>query len=478
MDKRTEERKEDNVFKKLPSVDYLLKAKEIQALLNHHPRYFVLKAIREVNDKIRNSLKEEVRKSQGSPIPDEAEIIRQVKARVKVLTQSTLRRVVNATGIILHTGMGRAVLPRRAVEALRSMEGFVNVQADLETGKRSQRDLPVERLICELTGAQGATVVNNNAAATMLVLNTLGAGKEVIVSRGQLIEIGGSFRLPEIMQTSGAIMKEVGTTNRTHLRDYENAISEDTALIFRAHPSNYRIQGFTKEPDIAELVTIGKKYGIPVIDDLGSGALIDFSPFGFYNEPLVKRSIKAGADVVLFSGDKLIGGPQSGIILGSKEIIHKIRVNPLSRVLRVCKLTLCALESVLFLYFDHNMLIREIPTFIMLSRDLNSLSNRAKDLLGKLKKKTYSFSFEVEDDVSYMGSGSLPMEDIKTKVISVTSKKINCDVMAQALRTGDFPVFTRIRDDKVIMDMRTVLDGEERIILQAFVELERSLGEK
>lgn len=478
MGTKIEEKRDNIIFKKLPSVDALLHTGGIEALLQEHPRSFVLRATREVLDTIRADLKERVRKNQDTFIPEEAEIITTIAQRVKSLAQPGLRQVINATGIILHTGVGRAVLSGSAVKALQQMGGFINVQADLNTGKRSQRDAPVERLLCELTGSEAATVVNNNAAATMIVLNSLAAGKEVIVSRGQLIEIGGSFRLPEMMATSGAIMKEIGTTNRTHLGDYENAISENTGLIFRAHPSNYRISGFTTEPTIEELVTLGKKHGVPVVDDLGAGALIDFSPFGFHNEPLVQRSIIAGADAVLFSGDKLLGGPQSGIILGSAPFIARIRKNPLARILRVCKLTLCALEATLFLYFDYDRLIREMPTFIMLSRTVETLDARAKDLAEKLRKKAPGFSFTVEDDVSYMGSGSLPMEDIKTRVIAVSCKKIDCDTLSQSLRMRDFPIFARIRDNKVIMDLRTILDGEEHAIIEAFEDEEKKLGKK
>lgn len=478
MSSKTEERKDNPVFKKLPSVDHLMKTKDIADLAAANPRALVLKSVRDVLESIRTELKDQIGKNQQPPIPDESEILEQVRAHVKSATRMGMRRVVNAAGIILHTGMGRAVMPGRAVEALKCMSGYVNVQADPETGKRSQRDAHVEKLICQLTGAEAATVVNNNAAATMIALNTLAEGKEVIVSRGQLIEIGGAFRLPEVMKKSGVIMKEVGTTNRTHLRDYEEAISENTGAIFKAHPSNYRIQGFTTEPDITEIMTLAKKRGIPVVDDLGSGALIDFAPFGFHHEPLVERSVKAGAELVLFSGDKLIGGPQSGILIGSREIIKKIRVNPLARVFRVCKMTLCALEATLFLYFDHDMLMKEMPTFMMLSRDLETLTAMASLLAEKLHRHAPSFHFAVEDDVSFMGSGSLPMEAIKTKVVAISSTRIDCDSLALSLRTGDFPIFSRIRDNKVILDLRTVLDGEDEVILRAFQLQEKKLGRK
>jgi len=460
---------------KVPSVDSFLRKEEIVKLMGVHPRSLVVKAVRETIDRLRASIRSEA--SKGSPLPEDAHLVSLVEARVRELTIPGIRRVINATGIILHTGMGRAVLPRRAVQALQSMEGFVNVQADIHSGRRSQRDYYVERQLMELTGAEAAFIVNNNAAATMLVLNTLAEGKEVIVSRGQLIEIGGSFRLPDVMEKSGAIMKEVGTTNRTHLRDYEKAINERTGCIFRAHHSNYRIEGFAHEPDIQEMVQVGKQHGIPVVDDLGAGAFIDLSAFGFSAEPLVQRSLKAGADLVFFSGDKLVGGPQAGIIVGKKEYIKKIRANPLARALRVCKLTLVALEATLYLHFDPDRLVRENPVYMLLARDLKSISTRATALQKKLRSHAPTFTFAVADDVSYMGSGSLPMEDIRTKVIVADTDHMNCDQLARFLRERDFPIFSRIKDNRVLLDMRTVLDGEEKIILEAFKELHQKLQE-
>lgn len=454
---------------RLPSVDYILRNREIVILLGGNPRYFVIKAIRETLDEIRKTMKKNLESGiTVSLVPGEEEIVRLAGKKLKDYTMRGLRRVVNATGIILHTGLGRAVLPAVSVKALACMEGYVNVQADIASGKRSKRDVFVERLVCELTGAQAATIVNNNAAATLIVLNTLAEGKEVIVSRGQLIEIGGSFRLPEMMAKSGVIMREVGTTNRTHIRDYEAAISDRTGLIFRANPSNYRVQGFAHTPDIKELAALGRKYSVPVVDDLGAGALIDFNEFGFSDEPDVGKSIASGADVTMFSGDKLIGGPQAGIIIGSKNIIDKVNENPLARVLRVCKLTLCLLEEVLFLYFDKERLMRENPTFEMLSRNIDFLQKKADELVKELRAKAPSFLFSVEEDVSYMGSGSLPMEDLKSRVITVKSDSFDCNTLSAFLREREFPVFARIRNDLLVMDMRTVLPGEETEIVRAF----------
>jgi len=471
--------KSDTVDKKaeipltgIPSVDVLLNREELTHLLEEYPRYFVLKAVRETLDEIRR----ELRTGRGLQVSlDEPEIIKRARLKVNEYVTPGIRRCVNGTGIILHTGLGRAVLPRRAVEALMANAGYVNVQAGLKTGKRSQRDYAVERLLCEITGAEAATVTNNNAAATMLALNTVAEGKEVIISRGQLIEIGGSFRLPEIMQKSGGKMVEVGTTNRTHLKDYEKAITPDTGCIFRAHTSNYRIQGFTTQPELKELIALSKKHGIPFVDDLGAGAFFDLAPFGLSDEPLVQKSIKAGADLVLFSGDKLLGGPQAGILLGKRELVKKVRSNPLTRILRVGKLTLMALEATLFLFLDRERAVREIPTFHMLSRTVDELQDRAEALAAQLGKEAPFCDYAVEEEVSYMGSGSLPMEDIKTRVVSVRCSTVDCEGLARLLREQDVPVFSRIKENKVLIDMRTLLDGEEQMVVQTFKSAQRCL---
>lgn len=471
----TEEKSMEIPYINIPSVDVLLNREEMQPMLERYPRYFVLKAIRETLDEIRRELRsgDESQKPQASF--DEAQLIMKAQIRLNEYVAPGIRRCVNGTGIILHTGLGRAVLPKRAVDALRANEGFVNVQASLKTGKRSQRDFAVERLLCEITGAEAAAVTNNNAAATMLALNTVAEGKEAIISRGQLIEIGGSFRLPEIMRKSGVKMVEVGTTNRTHLQDYEKAITPDTGCIFRAHTSNYRIQGFTHQPELKELVELAKKHGIPFIDDIGAGAFFDLAPFGLSDEPLVQKSIKAGADLVLFSGDKLVGGPQAGILLGRKELIKKVRSNTLTRILRVCKLTLIALEATLFLFLDREKAVKEIPSFQMLSRSVDELQKTAQDMVERLEKEAPFCTYGVEDEVSYMGSGSLPMEDIKTKVVSVKCSGIDCEGLARLLREQEIPVFSRIKDNRVLIDMRTLLDGDHQMVVQTFKAAQKCL---
>lgn len=470
-----EEKRKGIPYINIPSVDALLSREEMQPMLERYPRYFVLKAVRATLDGLRRELRsgDELRKLQ--PSFDESELIMKAQIKLNEYVTPGIQRCVNGTGIILHTGLGRAVLPKRAVDALRANEGFVNVQASLKTGKRSQRDVAVEKLLCEITGAEAAAVTNNNAAATMLALNTVAEGKEAIISRGQLIEIGGSFRLPDIMKKSGVKMVEVGTTNRTYLRDYENAITPETGCIFRAHTSNYRIQGFTHQPELKEIVGLAKKHSIPFIDDLGAGAFFDLAPFGLSDEPLIQKSIKAGSDLVLFSGDKLVGGPQAGILLGKKELIKKLRSNPLTRVLRVCKLTLMALEATLFLFLDREKAVREIPSFQMLSRSVDELQKSALELVEQLRKEAPFCDYGVEDEVSYMGSGSLPMEDIKTKVVSAKCSGIDCEELARILREQKIPVFSRIKDNKVLIDMRTLLEGEHQMVVQTFKAAQKSL---
>ena len=353
----------------------------------------------------------------------------------------SLRGAINATGVIIHTGLGRAVLAPPAREAaLAVLDGYCTLATDIESGKRGDRDSHLNALLCQLTGAEASTVVNNNAAATVLILNTIAKDKEVIVSRGQLVEIGGSFRMPDVMRMSGAILREVGTTNKTHLRDYEEAVNERTGAILRVHHSNYRIVGFAEEPGIEDLVALGKKHGLPVIDDLGSGALVDLGRFGLEPEPLVQASVRAGATVACFSGDKLIGGPQSGIIVGDAQTIARIKKNPLKRALRVGKLTIAALEATLKLFLNPDELPRFHPVYAMLSLAPADLERRARRLERSLKKAFVSASttisqpsiaaITVEDGESQVGSGSVPAEFLPTKLLCVRPLRISAEELA------------------------------------------------
>jgi L-seryl-tRNA(Ser) seleniumtransferase len=349
------------------------------------------------------------------------------------------------------------------------LAGYSLIQVDTETGKRSRRDERIEWLLRQLTGCEAATVVNNNAAATMLVLASVARGKEVIVSRGQLVEIGGSFRLPDVMAASGARLVEVGTTNKTHARDYENAITENTAAILRVHPSNYTIVGFTAEVPLGEMADIAHGRGLVMIDDVGAGALLDFSRFGFPDQPILADSIRDGADILMCSADKLIGGPQGGIILGKAAIVEKARKNPLARIVRVDKITLAALEATLSLFLDEETALREVPTLAMLSRDLSALSQAAERIANAVRGRATGAVVGTTDGASEMGSGSLPAQPIPTRLVSVASTKLAPDELAARLRKNEPPVFARIQEDRVLCDPRTLLDGDEQVLIDALV---------
>jgi L-seryl-tRNA(Ser) seleniumtransferase len=389
--------------------------------------------------------------------------LRKIKECIKEKMSPSLTKAINATGVILHTGLGRAVLPKEAQSYIKDViEGYCTLATDIETGQRGHRDIHLNDLLCELTGAEAANVVNNNAAATMLILNTLAKGREVIVSRGQLVEIGGSFRMPEVMEASGAVLREVGTTNKTHLRDYSAAISEETGAMMRVHHSNYRIMGFAEEP----------KHKIPLIDDLGSGALVDLKEFGIESEPLVQRSIRAGVDVACFSGDKLIGGPQAGIIVGKASIIQRIRKNPLSRALRVGKLTIAGMEVTLRLFLSRDKLPDSHPVYRMFSLSPKEVEKRAqkvvKELRAQIADKT---EISIIDGGSQVGSGSVPVETIPTKLLRIKPASGSPENLAGKLRHYKPPIFTRIQKDAVLFDFRTIQEDEDTVVLEALLEL-------
>ncbi|MBI5642904.1 MAG: L-seryl-tRNA(Sec) selenium transferase [Deltaproteobacteria bacterium] len=384
-----------------------------------------------------------------------------VLKRLQELHNSSFVKIINASGTILHTNIGRAVLSKEAVEAINlSAEGNVNLEFDLETGERGQRDSHVEGLLKRLTNCEAAAVVNNNAASVLITLNTLAEGKEVIISRGELIEIGGSFRLPEIIKKSGCILKEVGATNRTHPEDYVKAITPDTALILKAHTSNYKVIGFTSEVGLEELAAIGKAHGVPVVEDLGSGSLIDLSLYGLPKEPVVGERVASGADLVTFSGDKLLGGPQAGIITGKKEFIERIRKNPLKRALRADKLTLSALEATLRLYLNNEKLKDVLPSLRYMTRPLADIEEKAvmasvllENALGP------DFNIEVLDGESVVGGGALPEYGLPTKVVSITSGKKSPDDIFKLFLNNRPAILGRIHKDRFMLDLRTIEDA-------------------
>lgn len=454
------------ILRKIPSVDKILNWPEIKDHLDKLEHKYLTSIIRYKIDEFRNRL-----------IAGEKLNLEYLKQNIiqefQELMTSYFRQAVNALGIVLHTGLGRAPFSRGIADALRAAAvGYSQLQID-EEGRRADRYRKINRILQIITGAEAGIIVNNNAGATLLILNTMAKGKEVIVSRGQLIEIGGAFRIPEIMEQSGAIMHEIGTTNRTHLRNYEDAINENTAALLRVHQSNYRIIGFTKEVPLDELVELGKKYNLPVIDDLGSGALIDFSKYDLPKEPTAQESIEIGADIVCFSGDKLIGGPQCGVIIGKKKIINKIKKNPLTRALRCDKLTNIALEATLqmFLLKEEN-LIKNHGVINILSKPLSDIKRQASRC-AKILKKQYSTQLDisVKADVSEIGGGSLSTEELPTFVIAIKPKKLAVQDLARSLRLCRIPIYGRVSEDTLLLDFRTVLKGEEKNILKAFNEI-------
>ena len=455
----------ENPFRCLPSVNEVLAAGPVAELAGSHAHESILSAVRAELAQLRQRL------GRGEAVDGRADaeaVATRVAARVRKEARPKLRTVINATGIVLHTNLGRApVAEEAACAAYDAARGYLNLELDLETGKRSSRQLAIREWVCRLTGAESATAVNNNAAATVVVLRALCAGKEVVISRGQLIEIGGSFRIPEIMAVSGATLREVGTTNITRLTDYERAIGPATGALMQVHSSNYRISGFTKSVPLADLVALGKKRGLPVIDDIGSGALLDFARFGFRDEPVARASVAAGADVVLFSGDKLLGGPQAGIVAGRKEYIQRIEKDPLMRAFRLDKMTLAALEATLRLYLNEAEALQQVPGLRMLGMPLPELQRRAEALAAQLRELAGVASVTVAADEAYVGGGSLPDQAMRTWVVEVEAREVADAEVAYRLRTGTPAVVGRLRGGKLVLDLRTVFPHQEEGLIGA-----------
>ncbi len=459
------------LFRKIPSVDVLLAHPQITEVLITQPRGLVLRAIHGVLDRLRRRIQT------GTAIPeieiDTIPIVVEVVAEIARLSMPSLRKVINATGVVVHTNLGRSILADRVLAKFNPLAGgYSNLEYDLDQGRRGSRYTHVEYLLRELTGAEAGMVVNNNAAAVLLSLETLAKGREVVVSRGQLVEIGGAFRIPDVMAKSGAAMVEVGTTNKTHLRDYEAAIGPNTALLLKVHTSNFQIVGFTQEVPLSDLVTLGRKHGIPVMDDLGSGCLLDFSDYGMIQEPTVQDALEQGVGLVTFSGDKLLGGPQAGIILGQNDLVKTIRENQLTRALRIDKLTLLALEETLRMYRDPRIAVREIPTLRMICSSYESISKRAERLENLiLKLETENFSVEQVEGDSRVGGGALPLQKLKTSLVSLVPKRLSAQKMEALLRQNDPPVIARVEKDRLMLDVRTIQEKEFEIVARAVKKL-------
>jgi len=461
------------ILRSLPAVDELLRQEAISQAVETYPRNLVVRAIRNVLDRTRQIILsgEDKIDLQGF---DQASLMNAILEELEHLASFTLRRVINGTGIIVHTNLGRSLLCQDALDRLQLIgSGYSNLEYDLEGGGRGSRYLHAEAILCEITGAEGALVVNNNAGAVLLALNTLAQNKEVVVSRGQLVEIGGSFRIPDIMARSGARLSEVGCTNRTHLYDYEEAIGPETALLLDVHASNYQIIGFTSEVGLEELVELGRKHGLATMQDLGSGCFVDVSRFGLQGEPLVQDTVRSGVDVITFSGDKLLGGTQAGIILGRKELIARLRRNPLTRALRVDKLTLAALEATLRLYRDENTALENIPTLKMIATELQTLEDRARDLLEGLNDKiTGSVKVEIVDGSSMVGGGSLPMQSLPTKLLAISSTEASAARLEAHFRGYVPPIIGRVEQELFLLDVRTLQPGDEPVIVAAASQLD------
>ena len=451
-----------NQLRELPSIDHLLKHARCEALMTRYNREYVTQQCRAAIEQMRMA----IRQNPGAAVEaGEDSILDRIENRIFVDSQPGHVRVVNATGTMLHTNLGRALLSRAAIDAMVEVADHpINLEFDLAAGKRGKREETLEALLVDLTGAEAATVVNNNAAAVLLGLNTLAEGKEVIVSRGELIEIGGAFRIPEIMAKSGAILREVGATNRTHPADYANAINEKTALLLKVHTSNYKVVGFTAEVTLEQLVAIGKKHKLPVMEDLGSGALIDLSRYGLPKEPIVRQRIQTGADVVTFSGDKILGGPQAGLMVGKKDLIGKMNRNPLHRALRCGKLTLAALEATLRRYRQSPNIVQEIPTLRAFTRPLDEIRVLGEALLPRLSAVLGNeFRIQLQESTAQIGSGALPTEELPTVAISIEHPKLSANAVAKHFRAANPPIIGRIKDDRFLLDLRTIFDADDLI---------------
>jgi len=453
------------VLRKIPSVDEILSRPEISDLIKTYPRNVVVETIRSCLKELRESLLHE-----GSPSEvDESffslnRLYPLFKGELERQTRPRLRRVINATGVVIHTNLGRSPLHPSAIQHLIDVSrAYSNLEYNLDRGERGSRYDPVEEILCRLSGAESAMVVNNNAGAVLLVLNSLAEGREVVVSRGELVEIGGAFRIPDVMKRSHALLREVGTTNRTHLDDYQEAIGPQTALLLKVHTSNYRVLGFTSDVALPELIQLGKQHHLPVMEDLGSGCLVDLTKYGLLKEPTVQEVMKTGVDVVTFSGDKLLGGPQAGIIVGKKEVLDLVKTNPLTRALRIDKLTLAALESTLLLYLDEKKAMEEIPTLQMLTFDRVRLKRRGKRLLKRLAGIS-GIEATLKEDVSQVGGGSLPLQELPTLVIAIRSLSSSVNDFERNLRKGNPPVISRISKEELILDLRTIFDEEIPLI--------------
>jgi L-seryl-tRNA(Ser) seleniumtransferase len=459
------------VLRRIPSVDEVLAEPGVRRLLAAWPRWAVLEAVREVLAAHRKRvLAGDLEPEAMEASPDLRAIREAVEEATARKAGPSLRPVINASGVVLHTNLGRAPLAGPALAAIRAAaEGYSNLEYDLATGDRGSRQVHVERLLCALTGAEAAFAVNNNAAAVFLAVNTLADGREVVISRGQLVEIGDSFRIPDVMTRAGGRLREVGTTNRTHLADFEQAIGPETTLLLKVHRSNFLLLGFTADVDTAALVALARRRGLPLMEDLGSGALLDLSGLGLRREPLAADAIRAGVDLVSFSGDKLLGGPQAGILVGRRDLLARIRRNPLARTVRIDKLCLAGLEATLRLVREPERARQEIPVLRMLGLPAAAVGARAEALAAALRAAVPGVRCGLADGMSEVGGGALPLQALPTRLLTLDPGASGAAALEARLRMGDPPVLVRVQDDRVLLDLRTVAAEDEARLLSAVV---------
>ena len=466
-------------LKKLPGVDYILELIKKDRACDNVPRTVVTASIRVVIENMRKQILSDNAGLSDQDFEDD-KIYLKVSAEIIKRMTLNLRRTINGAGVVVHTNLGRSLLSDEAIHHVTDIaKRYSNLEFNIETGKRGLRYSAVEDLICEISGAEAALVVNNNAGAVLLSLDTIAKNREVIVSRGELVEIGGSFRIPDVMAKSGGILKEVGTTNRTHLKDYEGAVNENTGLLLKVHTSNYSVVGFTASVSLEDMVKLGRKSGVPVMDDLGSGTFIDFSKYGLPKEPTVQDSVSAGVDIVTFSGDKLLGGPQAGIITGKKKYIDDIKKNPLTRALRVDKMTLAALESTLRLYRDEEKAVRQIPTLRMLTMKVDTTQVIAERIVSELETLgggNGKIDTRLLDLSSRAGGGSLPLLDLPSKCVGISISGMSASSIERQLRLGSPSIIGRIEDDIFILDPRTIQEDEPLLIKEAFEKIIKDNG--
>ena len=458
------------LLRKLPKIDGLLNESVVIEVSLNTSRVKVIDSLRETIDMFRKNIL-----SGDLESFETQDIIEKFKSNIEEKNSVSFKKVINCNGVIIHTNLGRSKLSKNAVEGVLNIaNNYSNLEYSLADGKRGSRYSHVEDILTKITGAEAALVVNNNAAAVLLALNTLCSGKEAIVSRGQLVEIGGSFRIPDVMRFSGAKLVEVGTTNRTHPYDYESNINENTGVLLKVHTSNFKILGYALEVPTEELVEIALKNHIPVVEDIGSGTLVDFSKYGFTYEPTVQESVKKGVDVITFSGDKMLGGPQAGIIVGKKKYIDMMKKNQLTRALRVDKMTLAALEGTFKYYLDENEAVQNIPTLYMILSSKDFHKTRALKLKRRLHSNTENFTFKGCEDFSMVGGGSMPETQIATFVIKVKSSDFSSEEIEKRLRLNKVPIIVRVSNDEVILDLRTIDNKDFEIIVEAFKKMNLS----